>query len=341
MADRANEPTNLTNMANAFGPYVPPEGGELEVTITVKAAPERSKKHGETVCTAGLLDDGRHIRLYPVKIDEYWKKGIPKYSRVRVRVLPSDEPASRPESHKVEGGLRPVESPLTAKGRPTPWKARMHLIQKGMRPNGMRGLRDLQAEHGTSLGIVKVRELIDFYITAPLEQVVEQADYRISPQKTLTGKPIMEGSRVDKVHHVFRYIWRCEGTCCDDEAEGQGYHNTTCEDWELFQSFRSWRTRYSDDEEFLDKLKGMYYDCLGQSDLHFAMGTPSDPVRQNSWMIVGLIYPNRPQKWSPERPSVATGKVEAGKMVRPDAKLDQVAMVDAKRPAPDGAKKWF
>src|SRR5438105_3030027 len=91
--------------AAPFGPYAPPMGAVLECTIIVKAAPERSAKYGETVCTAGVLDDGRLIRLYPVKIDEYWTKDIKKYTRVKVDVIPSDERAGRPESHKIQAGL--------------------------------------------------------------------------------------------------------------------------------------------------------------------------------------------------------------------------------------------
>lgn len=314
--------------AAPFGPYTPPEGGPLECTIIVKAAPERSAKYGETVCTAGILDDGRLIRLYPVKIDEYWTKDIPKYSRVRIRAKPSDERAGRPESHKVEGGLSPsAESPLVRKSK-APWDARMQLINKAVNPKGMRGLRDLQPGHGTSLGIVKVRDLMDFYITAPLNEVIEQADYRVSKQKTLTGEPIMEGSRVDKLQHVFRYTWRCMGTCCDDDAEGQGCHDTTCEDWELFQAFRDWRKRYPDDLTFMEKLKAGYFDSMGQSGLHFAMGTPSDPTRQNAWMIVGLIYPNRPIPAKPGAPTLASRILDASDVVRPKPELAGVASQD-------------
>lgn len=333
----------LTSPAtHPFGPYVPNAGEELECTVFVKAAPERSQKYGETVCTAGILDDGRLIRLYPIKIDEYWKKDIPKYRRVRIAAIPSDEPAGRPESHKVQTGLQPIDSPLRAS--PTPWTERMDLLGKAVNPQGMQGLRDLQKQHGTSLGIVKVKELRDFYITAPLDEVVEQSDYRVSPQKTITGEAIMEGSRIDKVKHVFRFTWLCEGSCCGPEAKGRGYHDTTCEDWELFESFRAWRKQYTDDEKFLDALKNKFYDCLGQSNLYFAMGTPSDPKTQNSWMVVGLVYPGIPApRPKAGQPTIATKTMAPADILRPDTKLDQVIerQLDEVQAAPAGQKKWF
>lgn len=36
------------------------------ILITVKTYPTLSRKYGETVCTAGLREDGSWVRLYPV-----------------------------------------------------------------------------------------------------------------------------------------------------------------------------------------------------------------------------------------------------------------------------------
>ncbi len=98
-----------------FGPYAPPVGGAIEVTILVKAATEWSKKYGETVCTAAILDDGRLVRLYPGPIDEYWRKPMLKYERLRVKAKPSKEAAKRPESHSLDGpihGIAPTAWPM-------------------------------------------------------------------------------------------------------------------------------------------------------------------------------------------------------------------------------------
>lgn len=43
------------------------------VLITVKTYPTLSRKYGETVCTAGVRDDGSWVRIYPVpfrRLDE-------------------------------------------------------------------------------------------------------------------------------------------------------------------------------------------------------------------------------------------------------------------------------
>src|SRR3954471_11993346 len=49
------------------------------VLITVKTYPTLSRKYGETVCTAGIREDGTWVRIYPVPFrrlqdDEQYKK---------------------------------------------------------------------------------------------------------------------------------------------------------------------------------------------------------------------------------------------------------------------------
>ena len=38
----------------------------LKILITVKAYPALSKKYNETVCTAGITEEGNWIRIYPI-----------------------------------------------------------------------------------------------------------------------------------------------------------------------------------------------------------------------------------------------------------------------------------
>ena len=47
--------------------------GKQRILITVKTYPTLSRKYGETVCTAGLREDGSWVRMYPVpfrRLDE-------------------------------------------------------------------------------------------------------------------------------------------------------------------------------------------------------------------------------------------------------------------------------
>ncbi len=72
-----------------------------KICITVKTYPTLSKKYDELVCTAGLLDDGSWIRIYPLpfrKLD--YDKKYKKYHWIEADVERNLSDI-RPESYKV------------------------------------------------------------------------------------------------------------------------------------------------------------------------------------------------------------------------------------------------
>ena len=72
------------------------------VLVTVKAYPEISAKHGETVCVAGIdVDTGYWMRLYPVPFRdlEAYRK-FEKYSIIEVR---GRESQGRKSARKFQG----------------------------------------------------------------------------------------------------------------------------------------------------------------------------------------------------------------------------------------------
>lgn len=308
--ERSNVAENLVPSTPEphFGPYVPPDGGTLEAIVVVKAAPENTKSHDVTVCTAAVLDDGRLVRLYPVQWADYMGARIPKYARVRVDAVPSDEAANRPESHKVKGGLRVMNRSLCSGRGGAPWNDRMAILRQNVEPDGVASLRAKQEKWRTSLGIVKVRHLNDFHIDGEPDEIIRQADYRASAQQTLKGGAAgTEGSRIDQIEHVFRYNWGCTGSCCDDGPN----HDMQCEDWELFESFRQWKSnpRYDTKEKLDRALWNKYYDEMSQKDLHFILGTTSRPAEQQSFTIIGIVYPpTRDPGKRPEAPKYREGE---------------------------------
>jgi hypothetical protein len=73
-----------------------------EAIILVKASPQVGKKHGETVCCAGVNDNGDWLRLYPVSfrtLDQ--ARQFRRWDRIRFRwKKPQDDP--RLESLRVD-----------------------------------------------------------------------------------------------------------------------------------------------------------------------------------------------------------------------------------------------
>ena len=93
----------------------------LRLLITVKAAPNPSARHGETVCVGALsVDPGRRswIRLYPIHfrdLDDDNK--FRKYDIVTVDALPANQDR-RPESWKPHRRYRPARAPSQPRPRP-------------------------------------------------------------------------------------------------------------------------------------------------------------------------------------------------------------------------------
>ena len=44
---------------------------EKKVLLTVKAYPEKSRRYGAVVCTAGITDSGEFVRLYPIPFENF------------------------------------------------------------------------------------------------------------------------------------------------------------------------------------------------------------------------------------------------------------------------------
>lgn len=70
------------------------------ILITVKTYPTLSRKHGETVCTAGIREDGTWVRIYPVpfrrleEAEQYHKFDWLEFDLVKARSDPRPESCS-------------------------------------------------------------------------------------------------------------------------------------------------------------------------------------------------------------------------------------------------------
>lgn len=95
------------------------------IYILVKTYPVVSDKYSELVCTAGILEDGSWIRLYPVPFrfleDE---KRFPKFSWIEVEVQKRSEDF-RPESYSPNLDTLRVEEKM-----PVNWRERKRSILK-------------------------------------------------------------------------------------------------------------------------------------------------------------------------------------------------------------------
>lgn len=257
-----------------------------KVLVTVKAAPEPSRKYHEgVVCTAGITDEGEFIRLYPVPFGLFYKgKGPAKFDWIEVECEKATEILMRKESYKIRPGndIKILDTSLSsAGGKKVNWKKRNEIVLP-LKANSIEDLRDAFNRDRTSLGLVKVADLIDF-----IERESEDEDVantknfmqvvfdQVESKGRMTAIPVLE-----KVPHVHSYKFRCEGKDCTT-------HDMTYLDWELSESLRSRRSKYPAD--VLPKMiRQTYYDKFKQTDLHFFVGTTS---QHPSWVIIGSYRP--------------------------------------------------
>src|SRR5690606_26231509 len=86
----------------------------LRVRILVKAFPQQSKKHEETVCCAGITEDGQQmLRLFPIRFRRLPKdKQFERFDLVEALATKASDP--RPESYRVdEGSISLIEKANT------------------------------------------------------------------------------------------------------------------------------------------------------------------------------------------------------------------------------------
>ena len=217
------------------------------VLVTVKAYPEKSKKHGAVVCTAGLTEEGEWIRLYPLPFSLFLKNKVSKYDWIEVVCRKStDEKLKRKESYKVRpDSIKVIDS--TARKHKKKWELRNEIILKNMAPS-LEYLQESFKEDRTSLGLIKPVEVIDFYKTDELEVYEEKSWF----QYTLDGgkTPVLT-----EIPHIFKYKFRCDGCT-------EGMHDIQCEDWELLESYRKWGRRYTDVGVLWEKIYEKYLEWM-------------------------------------------------------------------------------
>ncbi len=245
------------------------------ITIVTKAYPEYSKRHGSVACTAGITEDGEWIRLYPIDMRHFiGDEKISKFDIIEVECAPHSDKLSRRESHKVRpDSIKIIDRSLTKPK--ADWKKRNAIVLP-MRNDSIELLEQDFKNHKTSLGLIKPTQFLEFIKTAPL-QIHERESW--SCTINLDGQMIPQ---VTEIQHIFKYRFKCQG-CTDGE------HIMQCEDWELFEAYRSWGNRYQNADILWTKLQERFFEwMIKERDLHFIMGTHS---QYPTWFIVGLYYP--------------------------------------------------
>jgi hypothetical protein len=248
------------------------------IVVIVKTYPNLSRKYVETVCVAGLADGGKWIRIFPVRFRQlpFWRK-FKKFDIIEAEVEPDLDKYSRVESHNVKDTTINIIGHLPTKE--DNWQKRKELLLSHLD----KSIETLEVERDSkhkSLGIIKPKEIIDFYKKRTDEIRDWERDLIQGTQLTLGGEKYT--SPLDKIPYWIGYKFKCD----DETCKG---HNMMCEDWELLELFRVMKEKYKDDEIAFGKVKDKYFNwMIEKRDPYFIVGTES---RWNNFIIISVFYP--------------------------------------------------
>lgn len=277
-------------------PYLPDELPNARVLITVKTYPLPSRSYTELVCTAGLLDGERWVRMYPIPFRFLQdQKQYPKYSWVEMNLV-RNKKDFRPESYSpklgVDEPIKVFEKIRTA----NQWAARKSYVLKEVFTS-MSNLISLAKDpnHRKSLATLKPSRIVDFIVEEDEREWKKEWRDQLK-QFNMFELPTDQGHKklVKKLPYKFSYRFFSDG---DKEPR-----KMMIEDWEIGALF--WKCLYradGDEQVALNMVRQKYLDEFAEKELYLFVGTTlkfhamSAP---NPFVIIGVFYPPKTDQLS-------------------------------------------
>ena len=256
------------------------------ILITVKTYPTLSRKYGETVCTAGVREDGSWVRIYPVpfrRLDEaeqYRKFDWLECDLVKSRTDP------RPETpHPAD--MRQL-IPFDHMGTDGDWRERRQLLLgKATVHTRLQALIDGAKANTLSLAVFKPATIKDFVWE---DDAREWDGGKLAEMRNQSNQGELFAEEawrrtfqvIPKLPFTFSYRFTDADGC---ESEMQVL------DWEAGALYWNCLRRHGDEPTALEKVRGKYLDDFSRADLHFFLGTTQQFhfVAPNPWVIIGVF----------------------------------------------------
>jgi hypothetical protein len=262
---------------------------KTKVLITVKTYPAISKKYEELVCTAGFLEDGTWIRIYPIQFrKKSYNQQYSKYQWIELDLVKNKEDV-RPESYRPVSHDTEINIVGEIKPDGNTWAERRPIVLKKVYDN----LSQLIAEAKnkticTSLAVFKPAKVIDF-IWEKVER--EWSQDKIAQFQQLNLFQNFDDKKfevVKKLPYKFSFIY--------EDIEGKR-SKTMIEDWETGELYWNCLRRHDGNElKACQDVRKKYFDDFSMTkDLHFFLGTSKVHhfVGKNPFLIIGTFHPKK------------------------------------------------
>ncbi len=265
-----------------------------KVLITVKTYPTLSNKYGELVCTAGFLEDGSWIRIYPIKFREKpFNEQYKKYQWIEIDLVRNSEDyrleSYRPCSHDTHIEILDF---IPADGNA--WENRRKFVLNSVYNDLKVLIKDSRDKTKyTSLAVFKPNKIIDF----TYEEVERDWDREKVQQFNQFNifEKVSDGNQkiVKKLPYKFSYTF--------EDINGTR-SKLMIEDWEVGQLFWNCLTKHNNDEQkACAQVREKYFDNFARTkDLHFFLGTTKQHhlTARNPFIIIGTFHPKHIEQLS-------------------------------------------
>jgi hypothetical protein len=257
------------------------------VLVTVKTYPTLSRKYGETVCTAGVLEDGSWMRIYPVPFrrldqrEQYKKFDWLECEFVRSRTDPRPETRHPTDFNQL--------NPVGHMGTGDNWRERRRLLlQTAKVYTRLEPLIEGAKKNRLSLAVFKPAKFNEFFWEED-ERDWDPAKVVEMRNQTRQGELFTEETwretfkLIKKLPYSFSYRFE------DDTGKSSEMQIL---DWEIGALYwNCLRSCNGDENAALLKVKAKYLDEFCKCDLHFFLGTTQQFhfVARNPWVIIGVF----------------------------------------------------
>lgn len=279
----------------------------MKVLISVMTYPNLSKKHFETVCTAGFKEDGSWIRIFPVphrlmKLQE--KSTYKKWQWIEADLIQNPEKDDRPESFRI----RDIDSlklgPIIKVNKQDGWYSRWEYVKKNKKIyTNMSELLELVKENKLSLAVLKPNSIISVTYEKYTEEELNKFKTKLSElQKKYKAETLQLSlwdnttylkehfNFVEKIPYKFSYKFTT-----DDGKE----RKLMIEDWEIVELYRKCVYNGDSEKDACDKVRQKYMHLAQDRDIHLFLGTTYQWQKMNAinpFVIIGVFYPPKGTK---------------------------------------------
>jgi nuclear transport factor 2 (NTF2) superfamily protein len=256
------------------------------IYIVAKTYPTVSGKYSELVCTAGVLEDGSWIRLYPVPfrmLDN--DRRYPKFSWIELEIEknPND---FRPESYRPVN-LEDMVVHGEAERAKVDWVQRKEIIFRNQKiyTNFTELIGEAKTKK-TSLAIFRPSRIIDFTHEQTDREWKERAMKMLkakSSQPLLFQEMKQAFSIAQKIPYTFKYKY-------EDDSGKQSH--MMVEDWEIGMLYLNClKNAEGNEKTAIEKVKQKYLDEYSKKDIHFFLGTTLQfhNRSRNPFLIIGVF----------------------------------------------------